>query len=336
MKDSSKAAMADTQSALNTNERTGGALQEAHAQSMSGRQIIAGRSLWADAFGRLSRDKGAVAAFVVICLYVVIAIIAPYALGDWDAAYDYSQRNLAPSLKHLLGTDALGRSVLHKTLLGAHVSIAVGFMANIIAVPLGMLLGSIAGYFGGRIDDVIVWFYTTVATIPGLILLIVLKFAFQDKILFEGSWFALDMSGMPGVYIAIGVLSWIGTCRLVRAETMKLKELDYVMAARASARGGFSILFRHILPNVIHIGIINFSLGFVGAIGAEVTLSFLNLGVQHMPSWGKMINDARMDLVVGRWWELTSAVGATFIIVLAWNIFGDRLRDALDPKLKNV
>ena len=141
---------------------------------------------------------------------------------------------------------------------------------------------------------------------------------------------------MAGVYLALGLTSWIGTCRLVRAETMKLKELDYVLAARATGRGNFAIMFHHILPNLVHIGIINFSLGFVGAISAEVILSFLNLGVQDMPSWGKMINEARMDLVVGRWWELSAAVVATFFIVLAWNIFGDRLRDALDPKLKNV
>jgi ABC-type dipeptide/oligopeptide/nickel transport system permease subunit len=115
---------------------------------------------------------------------------------------------------------------------------------------------------------------------------------------------------------------------------MKIKEFDFVMAARASGRSDFAILARHILPNVFHIAIINFSLGFVSAISAEVMLSFLNLGVQDLPSWGKMINDARMDLVVGRWWELTAAVSATFIIVLAWNIFGDRLRDALDPKLR--
>jgi ABC-type dipeptide/oligopeptide/nickel transport system permease subunit len=136
------------------------------------------------------------------------------------------------------------------------------------------------------------------------------------------------------VYLALGMISWISTCRLVRAETMKIKELDFVVAARASGRGDMAILVRHIVPNVFHIAIINFSLGFVSAISAEVMLSFLNLGVQDLPSWGKMINDARMDLVVGRWWELTAAVGATFIIVLSWNIFGDRLRDALDPKLR--
>jgi peptide/nickel transport system permease protein len=126
----------------------------------------------------------------------------------------------------------------------------------------------------------------------------------------------------------------VGTCRLVRAEVMKLRELDYVMAARACGRSSMGVLARHILPNIGHIAIISFSLGFVGAISAEVILSFLNLGVQDLPSWGKMINEARMDLVVGRWWEIVSAVGATFVIVLAWNVFGDRLRDALDPKLR--
>jgi ABC-type dipeptide/oligopeptide/nickel transport system permease subunit len=295
-----------------------------------------GRSLWGDAVRRLARDKAAVACFAVILVYAVIAIVSPLVFSDWNISQNYQARNIAPCIKYPLGTDALGRSVLVKTLLGAHVSMTVGFLANCIAIPLGMLLGALAGFFGRKIDDIITWVYTTLASIPGIILLIAIKFAFENRIFFEGAPWAIDLSGMPGVYLALGVISWIGTCRLVRAETMKLKELDYVMAARACGRSNAAILARHIIPNVVHIGIINFSLGFVGAIGAEVTLSFLNLGVQELPSWGKMINEARMDLVVGRWWELASAVTATFIIVLAWNIFGDRLRDALDPKLKNI
>jgi len=296
--------------------------------------ITTGRSLWGNAAVRLRRDPVSLVCLAVIVVYVVIAVVSPFMLSHWDASYNYEMRNNPPSKQFLLGSDGLGRSVLQKTLLGAHVSMTVGFMANIIAIPLGFLLGAFAGYFGRRIDDLIVWFYTTVASIPGIILLIALKFAFADKKIFSGSFCEIDLSGMAGVYLALGLISWIGTCRLVRAETMKIKELDYVLAARASGRSDLAILFRHILPNVIHIGIINFSLGFVGAIGAEVILSFLNLGVQNLPSWGKMINDARMDLVVGRWWELASATGAMFVIVLAWNIFGDRLRDALDPKLK--
>jgi ABC-type dipeptide/oligopeptide/nickel transport system permease subunit len=295
----------------------------------------AGRSLWADAARRLLRDRAAVACFAVVCVYAFIAVAAPYLFPHWASCHDYNHRNEPPTWRYPLGTDALGRSVLQKVFLGAHVSMTVGFMANVIALPLGMFLGALAGFFGRKIDDFIVWLYTTLASIPGIILLIALKFAFADKVLFPGTWIELDLSGMAGVYIALGLTSWIGTCRLIRAETMKLKELDYVLAARASGRGGLAIMFNHILPNLVHIGIINFSLGFVGAISAEVILSFLNLGVQDLPSWGKMINEARMDLVVGRWWELSAAVVATFIIVLSWNIFGDRLRDALDPKLRN-
>jgi ABC-type dipeptide/oligopeptide/nickel transport system permease subunit len=301
---------------------------------MSGRTDTAGNSQWAKAFVTLRHDGVAMLCLVVIAVYAVIAVAGPLVLPDWNERYDYGARNAAPSVEHPLGTDGLGRSVLQKVVLGAHVSMTVGFMANIIAIPLGLLLGALAGYFGRRIDDLIVWFYTTIASIPGIILLIALKFAFADHVLFAHTPFALDLSGMPGVYLALGLISWIATCRLVRAETMKIKELDFVMAARAAGRSDTAIIMRHILPNVLHIAIINFSLGFVGAISAEVMLSFLNLGVQELPSWGKMINDARMDLVVGRWWELAAAVTATFIIVLAWNIFGDRLRDALDPKLK--
>jgi peptide/nickel transport system permease protein len=222
--------------------------------------------------------------------------------------------------------------VLLKTILGAKVSLMVGFMANVIAVPLGMILGAVAGFYGRWIDDLIVWLYSTLASIPGIILLIAMKYAFRGR-----SVFGLDLTGIHGVYIALGVISWIGTCRLIRAETMKIRELDYVVAARASGRGNLAILFRHVMPNVAHIGIINFSLGFVGAVHSEVILSYLGLGVDvGVPSWGTMINGARMDLFAGRWWEVTSAVTAMFFLVLALNIFGDRLRDALDPRLKNA
>lgn len=296
----------------------------------------AGRSLWADAARRLRRDKIAVACFTVICLYAAVAVVAPFAFSDWETTYDYENTNAPPSLGEPFGTDLFGRSILQKTLLGVHVSMTVGFMANIIAVPLGMILGAIAGYYGKWIDDVIVWLYTTLASIPGIIRLIALKFAFADKVLFADTPFEIDLDGMAGLYIALGVMSWIGTCRLVRAETMKIRELDYVLAARSTGTPGVLILLRHVLPNVFHIGIITFSLGFVGAISAEVILSYLGLGVKDLPSWGKMIDAARMDLVVGRWWEISAAVGAMFLIVLAWNVFGDRLRDALDPRLKNV
>jgi len=296
-----------------------------------------GRSLWSDAYRRLRHDPVAVVCFGVICVYAIIAIVSPIIVPNWQAEHDYDNTNLSPSLSHPLGTDAMGRSVVKKVFLGAHVSMTAAFFSNIIAIPFGMFMGALAGYYGRRTDDIVVWMYSTLACIPGLVLLIAIKFAFMDTILFKGQFYEMDLGGgISGICIALAVTMWIGTCRLVRAETMKLRETDYVLAARASGRGGLAILLKHVIPNVLHIGIINFSLGFVGAISAEVTLSFLNLGVQNQPSWGKMISEARMDLVVGRWWELAAAVSAAFIIVLAWNLFGDRLRDALDPRLKNV
>ncbi len=295
-----------------------------------------GRSLWGEAYRRLKRDKVAVICFSIILLYAAVAILSPFLLADWKRSFDYDRTNEPPSLDYWMGTDSLGRSVLGKTLLGASVSMQVAFMANIIAVPLGIIVGCIAGYYGRFIDDAIVWLYTTLVCIPGLIRVIALKFAFQEVVFFENSSWQWELKGMPAIIIALAMTSWIGTCRLVRAETMKMRELDYILASRASGRRSFAILLRHIMPNVLHIGIINFSLGFVGAISAEVSLSFLGIGVTDKPSWGQMISNAMLQLVAGRWWELAAATVAMFVIVLAWNLFGDRLRDALDPKLRNL
>jgi peptide/nickel transport system permease protein len=301
-----------------------------------------GRSLWSDAARRIRRDPAAMVCLGVILLYVVVAIYAGFAFPDWTQQHDYDNINQPPSMEHPLGTDGLGNDVLDKTMVGAKVSVLVGFMANIIAIPVGMLLGAMAGYYGGRLDDFIVWLFTTLASIPGLIRVIAIKFAFESidpfdiaiggTVLFEN----VDLAGLPGIILALSISGWIGTCRLVRAETFKLRELDYVLAARASGRGGLSILVRHVMPNVVHLGIINFSLGFIGAVKAEVALSYLGLGAVGVPSWGSMISSARMELIVGRWWQIAAAGVAMFVLVLALNIFGDRLRDALDPKLKNL
>ena len=295
---------------------------------------ILGRSLWADAWRRLWRDKLAMICLAIILTYVLIAIFAPIVVGDWKEVHNYKYSNARPGANYFLGADLFGRSVITKTFLGANTSMKVAFWANLTAIPLGMLIGVCAGFYGGRVDSTIVWIFATLTCIPSLIRLIAIKFAFQgfDKPLLG----LIDLNGIGGLVIALSITSWIGTCRLVRAETMRLREADYVMASKCCGRGDFSILIKHIMPNLMHLAIINFSLGFVGVITAEVMLSYLGLGVQGLPSWGKMISDANMQLVVGRWWELAAATGAMFFIVLSWSIFGDRLRDALDPKLKNV
>jgi len=306
---------------------------------------VAGRSLWGDARRRIMRDPSAMICLGIILLYTLIAIGGlsyEYAAEHYDSVKafedtsDYGNKNRPPSFespKFWFGTDWAGKSVLYKTLLGVKVSLTVGFMANIIAIPLGMILGALAGFYGKWIDALVVWLFSTLASIPGIILLIAMRYAFKNAPPVLG----MNLSGMHGLYITLGVISWIGTCRLVRAEVMKIRELDYVIAARAIGTPKFIIMLRHVIPNVLHLAIINFSLGFVWAIKAEVILSYLNVGVPvGVPSWGRMINAARSDLFMGRWWELTFAVGAMFLLVLALNILGDRLRDALDPKLRNV
>jgi len=307
-------------------------------------RAIAGRSLWSDASRRISRDPSAIICLIIIALYAWIA--AGGVTYEWAADYkvvpsfeetsDYQNTNRPPSTespRFWFGTDWAGKSILYKTLLGAKVSLTVGLMANIIAIPLGMILGALAGYYGKWIDSLVVWLFSTLASIPGIILLIAMRYAFQNVPPVLG----IDLAGIDGLYITLGVISWIGTCRLVRAEVMKIRELDYVIAARAIGTPGVVILLRHVVPNVLHLAIINFSLGFVWAVKSEVILSYLGLGVPvGVPSWGNMINAARTDLFMGRWWELTFAVAAMFFLVLALNILGDRLRDALDPKLRNV
>jgi len=292
------------------------------------------RSLWTDAWRRLRRNKLAVASLVVICVYVLVAVLVALRLlaADWNESVGPSYQ--PPSWDYPLGTDIFGLSVWRKMLYGAKVSLTVGFMASGIAIAIGVPLGAIAGYFGKWVDEIIVWLYSTLQSIPYILLILAFAFVLRDKVLFRGTAFEVKLAGIGAVYLAIGLTSWVGLCRLIRGEVIKHKERDYVVAARAFGCGNFYIIFRHILPNVFHLVIIDFSLRFVSIIHAEVILSFLGLGVKDQPSWGVMIDDARMELARGVWWQMAAATVAIFVISLALNIFGDALRDALDPKLR--
>ena len=228
----------------------------------------------------------------------------------------------------LFGTDFLGQSTFRKMIYGAKTSITVALCASFISLLIGVPLGAIAGYFRGWVDDVIVWFYTTLGTIPYILL--VMAFA----VVLRENAFGWEIRGITAVYLAIGLTSWVGICRLIRGEIIKRKESEYVLAARAIGCSNHRIIFKHLLPNVFHVIIINFSLRFVGFIHAEVILSFLGLGETDKPSWGGMIDAARTELARNVWWEMAAATVAIFFISLALNIFGDALRDCLDPKLR--
>ena len=277
-------------------------------------------SLWKDAFYRLAQDKLALISILIVFLYVFVALFSGLGWIASNWSQEVGASNLAPSLDHLLGTDIFGRSVLQKVIRGTQVAMSVGAAAAIIAIPIGVILGALAGYFGGWIDDFVTWLYTTFSSVPNIMLLISITLILGK--------------GIFSVYVALGATSWVNLCRLIRGEVLKHKEREYVQAAGAIGGGHMRKLFRHILPNVSHIVIINTSMQFQTAIKSEVILSYLGLGVQGEPSWGTMIDDAKLELVRGVWWQLAGATLAMFFILLAFNILGDALRDALDPKLK--
>lgn len=266
---------------------------------------------------------------MVVAIYTMMAVYGE-AVYQWhrykDTVPSYQEQNLnhrfqPPGGQHLMGTDALGRDVFARLLQGTRIAYRVGIITSLIAIPIGVFLGALAGYFGGRTDDIIVWIYSTFAAIPGLLFILAIAM--------------IAGKGMMGVYLGIGLTMWVGVCRLIRAEVMKQRSLPYVMAARVSGFSHARILFRHILPNVTHVIIVAFTLRFPAAISTEVFMSFLGLGVQGEPSWGVMMNNARLRLWHGVWWEMTFVTLAVFLIVLAFNLLGDTLRDALDPRLRN-
>jgi peptide/nickel transport system permease protein len=277
-------------------------------------------SLWKDAFFRLAQDKLALSALFIVLIYFLVALLSSVGIIASNWSQEVGASNLAPSWDHLFGTDIFGRSVLQKVVRGTQVAMSVGIAASVIAIPIGVILGALAGYFGGWVDDFVTWLYTTFSSVPNIMLLISITLILGK--------------GIFAVYVALGATSWVTLCRLIRGEVMKHKEREYVQAAAAIGGGHFRKLFRHILPNVSHIIIINTSMQFQIAIKSEVILSYLGLGVQGEPSWGTMIDDAKLELVRGVWWQLAGATVAMFFILLAFNILSDALRDALDPKLK--
>lgn len=285
-------------------------------------ESVKNKSLWIDAWARLKKDKIAVASVAIVAFYSIVAVLTSVGLiaSDWAAEVGPSYAAPFQNWDYILGTDIFGRSTISKVIHGSQVAMSVGLISSLIAIPIGVGLGAAAGYFGGWVDDVIVWFYTTFSSIPYIMLLM--------------SFSLILGKGLISIYIALGATSWVALCRLIRGEVLKHKNREYVQAAEAIGVGHMRRLFVHILPNVTHIVIIRTSLQFQIAIKSEVILSYLGLGVSGQPSWGTMIDDAKLELARGVWWQFAGATVAMFVVVLAFNILGDALRDALDPKLK--
>ena len=282
-----------------------------------------GRSLWADAARRIRKNRIAMISFWTIVAYLTLAALC--AVGLAFANVNVTNDALAyqpPSAEHWFGTDIFGRDVLSRAAHGTVTSLVVGFFGSALAVLIGTFLGAIAGYFGGKTDELIVWFYTTVDTIPYILLVVAFSFVVGP--------------GLSTLCLAIGLTSWIGHARVIRSEFMKHRDREYVQGAAALGASHWRRIFTHILPNTFHLVLINFSLGFVSAVKSEVILSYLGMGVRPgTPSWGMMISDAKLELFRGVWWSGAAATIFMFFLVLAFTLFNDALRDALDPKLKS-
>lgn len=303
-----------------------------------------------DTIARLFHDKISAIAFSVVIVYLLISIfgelysvycnannITPiYDIGVFDNRYQ------PPSMEHIFGTDYQGRDVFWRALHGSRTAVKVGVMAAIISGLIGVTLGALAGYFGGKIDSIVVWIYSSFASIPSL--LFILSFALLItkgylygpllKIFNSLSTLLGSDPGMMAIYLGIGMTGWVSLCRVVRAETMKLREEAYIQAAKSLGYSSFRIIIKHILPNVGHLVIIYSTMRFAYAIMTEVIVSYLGLGVQTIPSWGVMIADGQQRLWCGIWWEVGGATFFMFFLVLSLHLLGDALRDVLDPRLR--
>lgn len=269
---------------------------------------------------RLRRDTRARIGLTVIAMLLLVAILAPLLARHDPIRVDLLRQLQPPSGEHWMGTDVQGRDVWARLVYGARISLAVGLISQSIALAIGLTLGLIAGYYGRWIDDLVMRLADVTLAFPTLLLLIAMVAALQPSLLV--------------VFVTVGIVGWAGMARLVRGQVLVVRQLEYVHAARALGTSDRRIIARHVLPNVIAPVVIATTLGMAGAIMAEAALSFLGLGVQPpTPSWGAMIADGRdlSQLRSSPWTSLFPglAIGVT---VLGFNLLGDALRDALDPR----
>ncbi len=266
------------------------------------------------------KNRLGVGGLVIIVIVFFIAIFAPF-LSPYDPGKtDVSLKLKPPSFQHYLGTDQLGRDVFSRMLYGSQISLSVGFVAVGISILIGILVGAMAGYKGGWVDSLLMRFVDIMLSFPSFFLILTVV--------------AILRPNIYNVMIVIGITSWEGTARFVRAEFLSLRERDYVQAARALGVKDRRIIFRHILPNALAPVFVTASLGVASAILVEAGLSFLGFGVQPpAPSWGNILTEGR-TYIFDAWWLTVFPGLAILITVLSFNLFGEGLRDALDPRLR--
>lgn len=276
--------------------------------------------LWSQGWGRFRRNRfGMAGALIILALYlaaVLAPLLTPYdpiAQGDVP-----KMRYVAPCPTHLLGTDKFGRDVLSRVIYGARISLMIALLAVAITVVLGALVGAVAGYFGGAADAILMRIVDALLAIPRLFLLLTCVALFSGSV-----WL---------IIVLLGATGWMATARLVRAQVLALRNLDYVKAAEALGAGGRGVIWRHLIPNTLTVIIVAATLRIGGIILTEASLSFLGLGVPPpTPSWGQMVFEGR-EVLLSAWWLSTFPGIAIAVTVIGFNLLGDALKDAFDPK----
>ena len=323
--------------------------------------------LWTLAWRRLRADRVAMAALAVVTAFLLLLVLSGAGLvaADWEqevgvnyappsfmgadpatvalqastvalprntfdplaadiAALGQQGVTVAPAPKRAtlpFGADKWGHDIVKKTIKGGQTSIVVGLGAALLAVVLGTLFGAYAGFYGGVVDDLFNWFYSIFTSIPSILMILTVAAVLQQK-------------GVTTIVLILGLTGWTGPFRLIRAEYIKHKGREYVLAAHAIGASNWRKMFSHIFPNVSHVALVQLSILVVGFIKAEVILSFLGFGVPvGTVSWGSMLNEAQNELILGKWWQLAAAATAMALLVTAFSLLTDAVRDALDPKL---
>ncbi|RLM25751.1 glutathione ABC transporter permease GsiD [Brenneria alni] len=279
------------------------------------------RTPWSEFWRRFRRQQVALLAGVFVALLIIIALLAPYLIPyDAETYFDYERLNEGPSLTHWLGVDSLGRDIFSRILLGARISLAAGIFSVLVGMLIGTSLGLLAGYYEGWWDRIIMRVCDVLFAFPGILLAIAVV--------------AIMGSGMANVIVAVAIFSIPAFARLVRGNTLVLKQQTYIESARSIGASDWTIVFRHILPGTVSSIVVYFSMRIGMSIITAASLSFLGLGAQPpTPEWGAMLNEARSDMVIAPHVAIFPSL-AIFLTVLAFNLLGDGLRDALDPKLR--
>lgn len=297
--------------------------------------------LWRDAFRRLRKSPLAFASGLLLLGLVVVAILAPVVAPFPYEEQHYDALTRPPGAPYWLGTDALGRDILSRLIFGARISLTVGLVVQAVILLIGVPAGLIAGFYGGKIDTVLMRLVDVLYSIPSLLFIIVVMTFLRARFQtahggFGGALASLDdrTGGLVGVFIGIGLINWMPAARLVRSQVVSLKRKEFVEAARALGAGDRRIMAQHLLPNVVATIVVTATLGIPQAIIYEAGISFLGLGARPpMPSWGLMISEAIPNLRAYPYMLVSPAL-ALSLTVLAFNFLGDGLRDALDPWMK--